>query len=255
MLLTGGASPLTGAPGAVILYAVIGFLVWPAGRSENEEATGIASSPSACGPFGQRGALGVWCGFWTLSAVLWLLPFNRGPGAISAQVSTAAAGEPAWYSHLLLSVSAAIGPHTTVLAWELALVSLVIGLGPLLTRHPAVFLWTGLAIELVYWVVGMSLGGMLTGSGTDPNAGPLVALLALALMPRSSKPVTEAPIRSITLRHPIGVGAVVSATFVVLLLSSTYPVAAPTSSAHSRSSSSLVSQTSMSAGDSTSVLR
>ena len=33
MLLTGHASPLSGAPGAALLYAVIGLLVWPRVRS------------------------------------------------------------------------------------------------------------------------------------------------------------------------------------------------------------------------------
>ena len=44
MLFMAMASPLTGAPGAVLLYPLVGFLVWPTGRARDEEATGIASS-------------------------------------------------------------------------------------------------------------------------------------------------------------------------------------------------------------------
>jgi hypothetical protein len=52
-LLTGTASPLMGAPGAVVLYALIGLLVWPKGfgtteddaqRDRTGQAVGVASS-------------------------------------------------------------------------------------------------------------------------------------------------------------------------------------------------------------------
>jgi hypothetical protein len=201
MLFAGTASPLTGAPGAVILYPLIGFLVWPTAERKDEVSIGLGSAPDASGPSGLPGALGAWTGFWTLSALLWLLPANRTAGAISSQISGAAAGEPVWYSHILLSVSANIGPHTTLLAWELALVSLVVGLGPLCTRHSALFLLIGASLELAFWVSGMALGAVMTGTGTDPNAGPLVALLAVALLPTVVTPPEEAPIRRIIEPH------------------------------------------------------
>ena len=40
-----------------------------------------------------------------------------------------------------------------------------------------------LAVAAVIWVFGQALGGILTGVGTDPNSGPLLALLALAYWP------------------------------------------------------------------------
>ena len=33
------------------------------------------------------------------------------------------------------------------------------------------------------WVAGQALGGILTGSGTDPGSGPLLILLVLAFWP------------------------------------------------------------------------
>jgi hypothetical protein len=231
MLFMATASPLTGAPGAVLLYPVVGFLVWPTGRDRDEETIGIASAAGASGPLGTRAALGAWAGFWTLSAVLWLLPANRAGGAISSQISGAAAGEPSWYGHLLTSLSANIGPHATFISWELALASLVIGLGPLLSRRATPFLVIGAVLELAFWCTGMAFGAMLTGYGTDPNAGPLIALLALALIPVVATVPAEAPIRAILARHPVGVGTVSAAAFAILLLSSTYPVAAAVSSA------------------------
>ncbi|MGP0029716.1 MAG: hypothetical protein ACLPVF_04335 [Acidimicrobiales bacterium] len=239
------ASPLTGAPGAVLLYPVIGFLVWPTGRGRDEDAIGIASSPGASGPLGVSAALAAWSGFWTLSAFLWLLPANRAEGAIGSQIAGAGAGEPAWYAHLLTALAANIGPHATFISWELALASLVIGLGPLLCRRPTAFLVIGMALELAYWVTGMSLGAVMTGSGTDPNAGPLVALLAIALIPTVAAVPTEAPLRTILARHPIGVGATSAAVFALLLLGSTYPVGAAASSAPASTPSQATSSMSM----------
>lgn len=42
------------------------------------------------------------------------------------------------------------------------------------------------ALYTTLWVAGEALGGILTGSGTDPNAGPLLVLLALAFWPRGA---------------------------------------------------------------------
>ena len=38
-------------------------------------------------------------------------------------------------------------------------------------------------VAAVIWVIGEALGTILTGGGTDPNSGPLLALLALACWP------------------------------------------------------------------------
>jgi hypothetical protein len=197
------ASPLTGAPGAVILYPVIGVLVWPTQHRQERTSFGLGSSAGAAGPLGVRAALGAWAGFWTLSALLWLLPADSAAGAIRSQISRAADGEPVWYSHVLSSLSAALGPHTTLLSWELALVSVVIGLGPVCTRRPAFFLGIGAGLELAFWVTGMALGGMMTGTGTDPNEGPLIAILAVALLPTFGAVPTVAPLGIRTTRAAI----------------------------------------------------
>jgi hypothetical protein len=50
------------------------------------------------------------------------------------------------------------------------------------------------AVAIVLWLA-QGLGGMLTGSGTDPNSGPLLALLALAFWPLAAPapPAVPAP--------------------------------------------------------------
>lgn len=107
LVLTGSASPLTGAPGSVLLYALIGLMAWPRHARGHEsldgEPVGIASSAAAQGLGGTITPLAVWTGFWVLSAVLFLLPDNRTRTSISSAVTGMAPGTPGWYSHFLVS--------------------------------------------------------------------------------------------------------------------------------------------------------
>ncbi len=112
MLLTGSATALTGAPGSVLLYALIGLMAWPR-RTERREATGdgpgsdapegIASSAAAQGLGGAITPLVVWTGFWVLSAVLFILPDEPDATSISSAITGMAPGNPHWYSHFLVS--------------------------------------------------------------------------------------------------------------------------------------------------------
>ena len=53
------------------------------------------------------------------------------------------------------------------------------------TRTPAVTL--GLALTLAFWVLGQDLGALYTGQATDPNSGPVLALMAIALLAGSRR--------------------------------------------------------------------
>lgn len=58
-----------------------------------------------------------------------------------------------------------------------------IGIGILfkgITRNAAV--WLGILAALIFWVVGESLGSYYSGTATDPNSGPLLILLGLAIL-------------------------------------------------------------------------
>ena len=178
MLFTGMASPLTGAPGAALLYGAIGLLVWP--RAAGPAASGPAAAE---GPLGERGGQAIWAVVWCGMGILWLLPANRAGGSISGAISGAVSGEPGWLAHVQLSVAHAFGNGGGSAAIACAVLSFVIGLGPLLSRHPTVFLVAGAALALDYWVFGEAFGQVFTGLATDPNTGPLLVLLALALYP------------------------------------------------------------------------
>lgn len=188
-LLTGGANALTGAPGAVLLYALIAVLVWPratAASTERQDATpqpaGTDSSAAATGLLG-TGGLWAWTAVWTLFAVLQLLPRNRGPNWVHASLVHAASGQPGWYVHFLDSLGHAFTGAGTPIAVLLAVAFLAIGIGPLVSHRSDLFIAAGMALGAVFWVTGQALGGILTGMGTDPNSGPLLVLMGGALLP------------------------------------------------------------------------
>jgi len=178
MLFTGMASPLTGAPGAALLYLAIGVLVWP-----RSTAAAPSGSAAAEGPLGEWGGKAVWAAVWSGLGMLWLLPANRADGAISGAISNAVTGEPGWLAHVQLSVAHALGSGGASVAVVCAALSFVIGLGPLVSRHTTVFLVAGAALALDYWMFGEAFGQVFTGIATDPNTGPLLILLALAVYP------------------------------------------------------------------------
>jgi hypothetical protein len=169
-------SPLMGAPGAVILYAIIGLIVWPTGRSEGR-------SPSALGPIGDRGGLYFWSGLWVLSAGLWLANVNRAKEATHSMISEMAEASPHWLASVQDSLAKQTVGHGTTIAVVLAVVSVAVAVGvwtPL--RWPA--LAVGIVLSLAYWLYGQDLGGPFWSEGaTDFNAGPLFVLLAFALFP------------------------------------------------------------------------
>jgi hypothetical protein len=176
-------APLMGAPGAVILYAIVGLLVWPRGDTRDASSGAPARSPAGAGPLGDRGALAVWSGLWMLSAGLWLVNVNRAKDASSEMVKSMAEASPHWLAKIQdWGVHHAQG-HGTTIAVVLALVSLAVAAGvwtPL--RWPA--LGVGIVVSLAYWLFGQSIGGPFWSEGaTDVNSGPLFVLLAVALFP------------------------------------------------------------------------
>ena len=57
------------------------------------------------------------------------------------------------------------------------------------------FLCLAIYLNVIYWVIGQGFGGIQTGTGTDPNAGPLFILFACTLFPllatRQKNPATS----------------------------------------------------------------
>ena len=176
-ILTSTASPITGAPGGAVLYALVAAAAWPP-RSPASRASAAASSPP-----GGRLARIAWLALWGSGAYFLLLAANRAPGALRATITGGAAGEPGWIAAADRSAGSLIGTHSTEVTIGLAVLFAIIAIGilvPAATR-PALILAviTGAAI----WVLGESLGEIATGQATDPNTGLLLILLAAAYWP------------------------------------------------------------------------
>ncbi|HET7380437.1 MAG TPA: hypothetical protein VFJ24_10385 [Gaiellales bacterium] len=173
-LLTGHASPLTGAPGAALLYVFAGLIAWP-------RAHATARTPAG-GILGERAALGTWALLWLGSAALWLLPDNRAPQAVHDAIANGSSGAR-WLTSLQSTIATAAAGHGLAIALSAATLSAAVGLVTLAKRFGKLTMVLSVVVALVYWLLGQGMGGVLTGSGTDPGTGPLMVLLAIAMYP------------------------------------------------------------------------
>jgi hypothetical protein len=180
-VLNGAGSPVNGAPGAVILYALLAVLLWPPRRERPASfVAGAATGPTV--------ARALWLVLWGSLAYQALTPATTARGALSGMISGMASGEPRWLAsadnHLAAFLATRGGATAVILAVALAVVAAGVFLPPPAMRAALVL---AIVVAAVIWLAE-GLGGMLTGGGTDPNSGPLLALLALAYWPRAVRP-------------------------------------------------------------------
>jgi hypothetical protein len=166
MLFMNMANPLTGAPGAAILYALVGLVVWP-----NERPGGL---------LGTRGTRIMWAALWIVMGFLWLIGANSSANATKNAINAAPSGM-SWLSTVQDWAANGAAGHGLIIALVLALASAAIGIGVAIGRSPRTLLWLAIIINLAYWTFGQGFGGIFVGGATDPNAGPLFILLAAAL--------------------------------------------------------------------------
>jgi hypothetical protein len=170
-ILGGGASVLNGAPGAVVLYAVLALASWP--RSPLEHDTGPPP----------RWTIRFWTLLWIGFGVLNVLPLNDSTGALSASITTnigMVPGPLARLDRLAASGIHVVGPLAVPLFVG---VLISVGVGALARgRTGQVAVWAGCGLALLVWVLGQGLGQLTSGRATDPNAAPLVLVLGLAVL-------------------------------------------------------------------------
>ena len=162
-----GATLLAGAPGSALLYAVIAMLAWP-NRDQQED-----DRPSWL-------ALPVWCTLWLTGAVLQLVAGNDSATSLTMMLRAAESGSPGWVAgidrHLVRfslpdwTAAALIAVYVLVAIWALV---------PGWTRQMSIGI--GVFIAMTGWLLFQGLGDLTSGQATDPNSGPLIALLALAV--------------------------------------------------------------------------
>ena len=257
MVLTGQTSPLQGAPGAVCFYMLLGLLVWPrADQGDDRQRVGPASSAAGRGVLGGTGSLLAWAGIWLFEAVIWVFPFNRTSSSITNQLTATANGEPGWYAHFLNATGHAFAGTGIWMAALLATVSVIIGLGPLISRRAGIYIGLGIALALLYWVTGEGVGELLTFGGTDPSNGPLIALIGLSVLPLVPEPADQpTPAARFLAVSPLGALGALLAVILIPSVVAVIPAAASSPASSSSSSMSGMSMSGMSMSGSSSSMK
>jgi hypothetical protein len=184
-VLTATANPVSDAPGAVILYALLAVLLWPTDRQPSTAAFVAAR------PLGAPAARGLWLLLWGSFVYDALLAANRSPQALHDMFASMAAGQPHWLASVDTAAAGLVAHRglafSIVLAVLFGLIALGAFLPPAAARTTVVM---AIALSALIWVVGQRFGDVFSGSGTDLNTGPLLILLAVAFWPRR---LTDAP--------------------------------------------------------------
>jgi hypothetical protein len=201
-VLAGPASLTDGAPGAVILYALLAVLLWPADRGP--AATERPSEFTAGRAVGERPALVLWTVLWASMAFFALQPGYRTPRGLSDEISEMAAGQPGWLAWPVSHLAGLLAGPGLLAASLLAAAFAVTALGVWLPARAATaasaaraaraaraakaaraVIVLALVLAAFLWLA-QGLGGVFTGGSTDPSSGPLLILLALAYWPAGS---------------------------------------------------------------------
>ncbi len=190
-VFSGHALLLMGAPGAVLLYMVMGLSSWP------KKCTSPAYWLAIC-----------WLVFWVGGGVYQLLPGQNTIPSVDSMIKVSATDAPSWLSvtdNSIISTLNSLGDVTGfsgvmnmapqlhkeslkgyIFILIFAGTQIFIGVGvlkPGLMRRLAVSL--GILLSLGFWVVGQGLGDLSSGLATDLNSGPIFVLLGIAVLSAS----------------------------------------------------------------------
>jgi hypothetical protein len=185
-VLSGAADPRDSGPGAVLIYALIAVLLWPASRPCAEPSAGPFVAARAVG---LRAARVLWVVFWLSQAYFVLTPENRAPRAASALINGMASGEPRWLAGLMRGAASLVAGQGLAVSIVLAVAFAAIAAGVFLpVRAARATLVCAAVLAGLLWLFAQALGGLLASGATDPESGPLLALLALAYWPAGNVP-------------------------------------------------------------------
>ncbi len=210
MLLTGQASVLTGAPGSVLLYPLLGLLIYPRKTSSAETSGGNLLS--------RLHFRWVLAGFWIFAALLQLQPFWWQPGQIAGTMSSMT-GMGKLNAILIDPVLVPLARLTNSLEVPLNILLIVIflglGIGLALIKPDRLRPWLvfSILLSLLIWWGTQAFGMILTGLATDFNSGLLIVLMTLACWPKmntspqhathkQAPPAVKQPESSVQLTEP-----------------------------------------------------
>jgi hypothetical protein len=187
MLLTGQASALTGAPGAVLLYALLALVVYPPSSTIDSDEGGLLSRQQL------RWALAI---FWMLMALLQAQPYWWQQGQISQAVSVLV-GQGGFNSFLIDPILQWLSNITSSIEIPLnaALIVVFLSLGVALffvdNRHIRPVLVASIVVSLIIWYGAQAFGMIFTGMATDFNSGLLLVVIALACWPLARARISQ----------------------------------------------------------------
>lgn len=181
-ILTGAQSPITGFPGAALIYAVIAVCLWP---PRGDGAADRDVSVAASSPAGRFPTALAWVVLWGSAGYEALRAANRSPSALHSLFVDAEAGEPGWIRAIDRMAARAVAHHGTEVSIALAVVLGMVAIAGAVggARLMRIGVVVAAAFGVVIWFAGQDLGGIATGQATDPNSGLLLALLAAAYWP------------------------------------------------------------------------
>lgn len=205
MLLTGTASILSGAPGAVLLYPLLGLAIWPRKQS-GDSATEPRGAAGDDGLLSRRLLRWVLSGFWFFAALLQLQPYWWQPGQISQAIG-AMVGQGGLNTVLVDPVLKLLASATTTIELPLNIALIVvflalgIGLAVVKEEQLPLFLSGSIVVSVLFWYGSEAFGMILTGMATDFNSGLLIVAMTLAIWPKVK---AEQGARAASERPPTG---------------------------------------------------
>lgn len=187
MLFTGQASILTGAPGAVLLYPLLGLLIYP----------GKISARTASGESGETTVLSqahfhrFMAGFWIFAALLQFQPYWWQSGQLS-QTFSGMVGQGGLNGILFDPILSELSTLTASIEVPLNIlligIFLALGIGLAVAKGDRLrpFLLASVIVSFLIWWVAEGLGMVFTGMATDFNSGLLIIVMALACWPKAT---------------------------------------------------------------------
>ncbi|HEX6108353.1 MAG TPA: hypothetical protein VFZ02_02985, partial [Ktedonobacteraceae bacterium] len=195
LLLTGQATSLAGAPGAVLLYAILALALYPHKKPQVALTCAERQIPAQGLLIANTYLLSrnhlrwALAGFWLLAALLQFQPYWWQPEHISQAIQGVEV--PGTLSGVLVSSSlhwfaeVASGRETLINLF-LILLSLGLALGLIVVKKDRwlrSLLLLSILFSLLIWWATEAFGMVFTGMATDVNSGPLLILVALACWP------------------------------------------------------------------------
>jgi hypothetical protein len=183
MMFTGQASVLTGAPGAVLFYPLLGLLVYP-------RKTASAGETGERTIFSQVHFHRYIAGFWIFAALLQLQPYWWQTGQIS-QTFSAMIGQGGLNSILFDPLLNELSALTTSIEVPLNIlligIFLTLGIGLAVVKGGRLrpLLLISLVVSFIIWWGAEGFGMIFTGMATDFNSGLLIIVMALACWPKA----------------------------------------------------------------------